>query len=156
MMQGGARDFPAGQAFMQPAPKRHHLVGPLICSSAAALHSQPQATCDLVLAQEDEGLAAWCLRLGPDMRTHAPDPARGGGQDLLVAGGTRRHDGAMLSRLSCLYISADAGPSCCRAVRRAWKPCCSSFRWPKPLQSSLGQCLGRADLPTAAAGQVTR
>jgi hypothetical protein len=47
---GGARYFPAGQAFMQPAPKRHHLVGPLLLSSAATLHSRQHATCDLVLA----------------------------------------------------------------------------------------------------------
>jgi uncharacterized protein YjbI with pentapeptide repeats len=107
---GGARYFPAGQAFMQPAPKRHHLVGPLVLSSAAALQSRQQAMCDLVLAQEEDGLAAWCLRLGPDMRTHAPDPAHGGGQYLLVAGGTLWHDGSMLAELSCLYISADAGP----------------------------------------------
>src|SRR5712691_10501021 len=106
----GARYFPAGQSFMQPAPKRHHLVDPLILSSAAALHSRQHATCDLVLAQEDDGLAAWCLRLGPNMRTHAPDPAQGGGQYLLVAGGTLRHDGAMLPRLSCLYVSTDTGP----------------------------------------------
>ena len=95
---------------MQPAPKRHHLVGPLILSNEAALHSRQHATCDLVLAQEDDGLAAWCLRLGPNMRTHAPDPAYGGGQYLLVAGGTLWHDGAMLPRLSCLYVSADTGP----------------------------------------------
>ena len=107
---GGARYFPAGQSFMQPAPKRHHLVGPLALSSAAALHTQQHATCDLVLAQEDDGLAAWFLRLGPNMRTHAPDPAHGGGQYLLVAGGTLLHDGAMLPRLACLYVSADTGP----------------------------------------------
>ena len=107
---GGARYFPAGQAFMQPAPKRHHLVGPLVLSSAAALRSQQHATCDLVLAQEDDGLAAWFLRLGPNMRTHAPDPAHGGGQYLLVAGGTLLHDETMLPRLSCLYVSADTGP----------------------------------------------
>jgi uncharacterized protein YjbI with pentapeptide repeats len=107
---GGARYFPAGQAFMQPAPKRHHLVGPLLLSSAAALQSRQQTTCDLVLTQEDDGLATWCLRLGPDMRTYAPDPVHGGGQYLLVAGGALWHDGAMLPRLSCLYISADAGP----------------------------------------------
>src|SRR5215510_496609 len=107
---GGARYFPAGQPFMQPAPKRHHLVGPLLLSSTATLHSQQHATCDPVLAQEDDGLAAWCLRLGPNMRTHAPDPAHGGGQYLLVAQGTLRHDGAMLPRLSCLYVSADTGP----------------------------------------------
>jgi uncharacterized protein YjbI with pentapeptide repeats len=107
---GGARYFPAGQSFMQPAPKRHHLVEPLLLSSAAALCSRQQATCDLVLAQEEDGLAAWCLRLGPHMRAHAPDPALGGGQYLLVAGGTLPHDGAMLPRLSCLYISAEAAP----------------------------------------------
>src|SRR5262249_17351353 len=76
---GGARYFPAGQAFMQPAPRRHHLVGPLVLSSAAALHNLQQATCTPVLDQEDDGLAAWCLRLGPSMRTHAPDPAQSGG-----------------------------------------------------------------------------
>jgi len=80
---GGARYFPAGQSFMQPAPKRHRLVGPLVLSSAAALRSRQHATCDLVLAQEDDGLAAWCLRLGPNMRTHAPDPAHGGGQCIV-------------------------------------------------------------------------
>jgi len=40
---GGARYFPAGQSFMQPAPKRHHLVGPLALSSAAALHRRQHA-----------------------------------------------------------------------------------------------------------------
>src|SRR5262249_43118179 len=99
-----------GQAFMRPAPKRHHLVGSLALSSAAALHSRQQATCTPVLDQEDDGLAAWFLRLGPDMRTPAPDPAQGGGQYLLVAGGTLLQDGAMLPRLSCLYVSADTGP----------------------------------------------
>jgi uncharacterized protein YjbI with pentapeptide repeats len=107
---GGARYFPAGRSFMQPARKRHHLVDPLLLSSAAALHSRQQVTCDLVLAQEDDGLAAWLLRLGPHMHTHAPDPVHGGGQYFLVAGGTLLHDGAMLSQLSCLYVSADAGP----------------------------------------------
>jgi uncharacterized protein YjbI with pentapeptide repeats len=107
---GGARYFPAGQSFMQPAPKRHHLVGPLVLSNAVALHRRQHATCDLVLALEDDGLAAWVLRLGPNMRTHAPDPAYGGGQYLLVAGGTLLHDGATLPRLSCLYVSADTGP----------------------------------------------
>ena len=104
---GGARYFPAGQSFMQPAPKRHHLVGPLSLSSPAALHRRQHTTRDLVLAQEDDGLAAWLLRLGPNMRTHAPDPAHGGGQYFLVAGGTLLHEGARLPRLSCLYVSAD-------------------------------------------------
>jgi len=107
---GGARYFPAGQAFMQPAPKRHHLVGPLLLSSEADMQSRQHTTCDLILAQEDDGLAAWFLRLGRNMRTAAPAPAQGGGQYLLVAGGTLRHDGMLLPRLSCLYVSADTEP----------------------------------------------
>src|SRR5262245_31324503 len=107
---GGARYFPAGQAFMQPAPKRHHLVGPLVLSNVAAMHRRQHTTCDSVLAQEEDGLAAWFLRLGPNMCTHAPDPAHGGGQYFLVAGGTLWHDGTRLPRLSCLYVSADTGP----------------------------------------------
>jgi uncharacterized protein YjbI with pentapeptide repeats len=106
---GGAHYFPAGQSFMQPAPKRHHLVGPLLLSSAVALHSRQHAACDPVLVQEEDGLAAWFLRLGPSMHTHAPDPAHGGGQYLLVAAGTLWHDGAMLPKLSCLYVSSDTG-----------------------------------------------
>ena len=93
---GGVRYFPAGQAFMQPAPKRHHLAGPLALSSAAALHCRQHVTCDLVLAPEDDGLAAWLLRLGPNMHTYVPDPIHGGGQYLLVAGGTLLYDGARL------------------------------------------------------------
>src|SRR5262245_49285883 len=106
---GGARYFPAGQSFMQPAPRRHHLVGPLVLSCTAALHCRQHATCDLVLAQEDDGLAAWLLRLGPNMHLRAPDPAHSGGQYLLVAGGALWHDGARLPRLSCLYVPADTG-----------------------------------------------
>src|SRR5262245_31089507 len=107
---GGARYFPAGQSFMQPAPKRHHLVEPLVLSSVAALHSRQQVTCEPILAQEEDGLAAWVLRLGPSMRTHAPDPSQGGGQYLLVAGGTLLHDGSVWPRLSCLYVYADTDP----------------------------------------------
>ncbi len=106
----GARYFPAGQSFMKSAPKRHHLAGPPFLSHAAAWHSVPLATCDLVLEPEDDGLAAWCLRLGPHSHLSAPDPAQGGGQYFLVAGGTLLHEGTALSPLSCLYVSADATP----------------------------------------------
>jgi uncharacterized protein YjbI with pentapeptide repeats len=44
------------------------------------------------------------------MRAPTPDPVHGGGQYLLVAGGTLLHDGVLLPSLSCLYVSADTGP----------------------------------------------
>ncbi len=106
----GALYFPASQSFMQPAPKRHYLAGPLQLSSADALPRLPQAMCDSVLAHEDDGLAAWCLRVGAQGSTLAPDPTHSGGQYLLVANGTLRHNGTLLQRGACLYRSADSGP----------------------------------------------
>ncbi|MGE3536584.1 MAG: pentapeptide repeat-containing protein [Candidatus Tectimicrobiota bacterium] len=106
----GALYFPAGQSFMKPAPKRHYLAAPLLRHSAAALQRLPQTTCEPLLAPEDDGLAAWWLRLGPHMELSAPDPAQGGGHYLLVAGGSLLHDGVAWNPLTCLYVAADTGP----------------------------------------------
>lgn len=101
----GAQYFPASQSFMKPAPKRHYIAS--VRPGSVALHGLAQATCDSLLVREDDGLAAWCLRLGPQGCLQAPDPTQGGGQYLLVASGTLLHDGTALTRGACLYISAD-------------------------------------------------
>lgn len=107
---GGARFFPAGQSFMQPAPKRHHLVGPLLLSHADALRARQRAICDTILAPEDDGLAAWFVRLGPLSQRQSPETVPGGGQYLVVAQGTLVHAGAELSRLACVYVSTEHVP----------------------------------------------
>jgi hypothetical protein len=107
---GGARYFPAGRSFMRPTPKRHRISAQLVSSTAAALHSLSSVGCDTVFAPEADGLASWFLRVGPGMLTHAPDPAAGGGQYIVVTGGTLVYHHRVFPRLSCLYVSRDAGP----------------------------------------------
>ncbi len=107
---GGARYFPEGRSFMKPAPKRHRLSGHLALSDAATLQSREQDVLEEVMAPEADGLAAWFLRAAPGTATYTPDPEPGGGQYVIVAGGTLRHDGVALPRLSCAFVSSDAGP----------------------------------------------
>ena len=107
---GGARYFPAGRSFMKPAPKRHRVSGHLALSDATTLHSRRSAMLDAVFAPEADGLAAWLLRAVPGTSTQTPAPEQGGGQYVLVAGGSLLHDGMTFPRLSCVYVSCDEGP----------------------------------------------
>ena len=107
---GGARFFPAGRSFMKPAPKRHRLSDPVVPSDAATLQSRRSTVQETVLAPETDGLAAWFLRTGPDTCAHTPAGVPGGGQYILVAGGTLLHDGAVFPSLSCVYVSAEENP----------------------------------------------
>jgi hypothetical protein len=107
---GGARYFPAGRSFMKPAPKRHRLSDPVIPSDAVALRSRQSEVQETVFAPEADGLAAWFLRAVPDTCTHLPAPGQGGGQYILVAGGTLLHAGVVFPSLSCVYVSAEGNP----------------------------------------------
>lgn len=107
---GGARYFPEGRSFMKPAPRRHRLSEHLAPSDPDTMRHRQQEKLETVIEPEADGLAAWFLRAVPGTITHTPDPSQGGGQYLLVAGGTFSHDGVELPRLSCTYISSNAGP----------------------------------------------
>ena len=107
---GGARYFPEGRSFMKPAPRRHRLSEHLARSTADAMRRRQHTVLEPVIEPEADGLAAWLLRAGPGTMTQTPDPAHGGGQYVLVAGGTFTYDGVELPRLSCTYVSSDAGP----------------------------------------------
>ena len=59
---------------------------------------------------EPDGLAAWFLRAVPGTTTHTPVSIQGGGQYVIVAGGTLLYDRVELPRLSCAYAASDEGP----------------------------------------------
>ena len=106
----GARFFPEGRSFMQPARKRHRVSSHLALSDAEALTSRTSDALETVLELEDDGLAAWFARLAPGSRLQAPSPTSGGGQYLIVARGALLYEGEALPELSCVYASADSEP----------------------------------------------
>lgn len=102
----GAHFLPAAKARMGRERKRYVLADPVHPSPPEALAARREAAIDTVLREED-GLAILMLRIPPNGRLAAPDPAQGGGQSMLVAAGTIRHGGARLERLSALFVSPD-------------------------------------------------
>ena len=57
-----------------------------------------------------DGLGAWLLRLGAGAITKCVAPTSGGGQYLLVLGGTLKHRGVEYTRQACLYLTRDEPP----------------------------------------------
>jgi hypothetical protein len=62
---------------------------------------------DMVFAAEPDGLAGWLYRLGPKQTCTLPDPARGGGQYLVVASGSMLSGSVEYVRHSVAFISPD-------------------------------------------------
>lgn len=106
----GAKYFPEGRSFMKPAPRRHRVSEPLPVSDPEVLRTRHHEALQTVVEAEDDGLAVWFLRAVPGVTTYAPDPKQGGGQYIIVAGGTLYHEGLEMPRLSCAYVSADEAP----------------------------------------------
>ena len=86
-------------------------------------------------------------------RTHAPDPAQGRGQYLLVAEAHSWHDGAMWPRLSCLYVSADTGPFVLQSGTEGLEALLLQFPVAEASAVQPGGCPGRTDRPTAASAR---
>jgi hypothetical protein len=106
----GAKYFSNSRHLMKKAPRRHRVPGLVPVSDEAAMKARTEAALDVLIEPEDDGLAAWVARVPPGGTAEAPDPKRGGGQYLIVAGGTMLHDGEALPRLSCAYVGRDETP----------------------------------------------
>jgi hypothetical protein len=102
----GAHFLPAAKERMGRDRKRYVLADPVLPSAPEALAARREPVTDMVLHEED-GLAILMLRIPPNGSLAAPDPSQGGGQSMLVAGGTIRHDGVALERLSALFVTPD-------------------------------------------------
>ncbi len=73
------------------------------------MKNRGETVLETVLKPESDGLASWFLQVGPDIKTQTPSANLGGGQFLIVTGGTMVHNGIWLPKLSVVYISPDEG-----------------------------------------------
>jgi len=80
-----------------------------------ALRRLTQPELVTLIEREEDGMAAWLLRLAPGAAAAIPDPGDGGGQYHVVVGGSLVRDGAELPELSCLFATADEPPYEARA-----------------------------------------
>ncbi|MDD9876732.1 MAG: hypothetical protein OXR84_04740 [Magnetovibrio sp.] len=103
----GAKYMPASRDRLIKGNQRQRLVGGIPVTAPAAMAARTRAEVETVMDPEPDGLAAWLHRLPPDFEITAADPAGGGGQYIVVAGGEMVLDGAAYPERSCLFLTAD-------------------------------------------------
>jgi hypothetical protein len=113
---------PDYRARLKPSGKRHATV-PVDLSTSAVLEHSADVMLETVIAPHEDGLAAWVLRAGPDLKIAASDSRDTGGQYWLVLAGSLVHAGVAYPPWSVLFVGADeapadltAGPKGCEAL----------------------------------------
>ena len=104
----GAQYLPAARERMRPVPRRNVVVDVIVQEAPVVLAARRESVVETALDNED-GLAVSFLRMAPGHTLEAPDPARGNGISLLVAGGAIVRDGAEMAAWSCLYVPPSDG-----------------------------------------------
>ena len=100
----GAFFLPEGQKFQKPNKRRNLTADIDVLPDDSTLAELDGIEQEVIFPPEDEGLAAWNLRIGPDTDFKGPDPATGGGQYYVVVNGSLVHDGNDYEKWSCVFI----------------------------------------------------
>jgi hypothetical protein len=103
----GAKYLPASRDKLVTGNQRARVKGGLCVSSEAQRMSRTAVAVDAVFAMEPDGLAGWLYRMGPMQACTLPDPAKGGGQYLMIASGSMVSEGVDYARHSVAFISRD-------------------------------------------------
>ncbi|MEZ5853896.1 MAG: hypothetical protein R3D67_03805 [Hyphomicrobiaceae bacterium] len=104
----GAKYLPASAHLLRKGNQRTRIKGGLEVGDEAQRRARTAINHETIFEPEADGLAAWMWRVPPGAVATLPDPSSGGGQYLIVVGGTMETDGnASLDRLSTVFVSAD-------------------------------------------------
>lgn len=103
----GAKYLPKANDLLKSGNQRRRIKGGIGVSEDGERRGRTEMAVETVLPPEADGLAAWMWRLGPGARLNLPSPAAGGGQYLIVAGGTLTTEGRSLGRLSTVFVSPE-------------------------------------------------
>jgi hypothetical protein len=106
-MDSGALFLPEERDQMKRIAKRHLLADPAAIASRDQLAARNIAAEETLIAPQDDGVAAWLLRLPAGARRQPPQHTRSGGWFYLVAEGELIAGGRVLGRLDCGFVSAD-------------------------------------------------
>lgn len=103
----GAKYMPQSRDRLMRGRQRQTMARPVTPCDPGELRTLASPALLPLIDREEDGMAAWLLRLAPGMTARIPDPADGGGQYHVVAGGTLIRDGEEMPRLSCLFATTD-------------------------------------------------
>jgi len=106
----GAKYLPKQRSEMKPAPKRVRMAVNLPLSDEVARQARRDTALETLIEPEADGLASWFLRVPPGGKMEGPSPEAGGGQYVIVAGGTLEHADRAFGRLALGYVPTEAGP----------------------------------------------
>ncbi len=106
----GAKYLPAAKDLLRTGNQRTRIKGGIEAAGAGPRDTRGGNRIDTIFEPEADGLAAWIWRMPATNKALLPNPAEGGGQYLIVAGGTMLHLGRTLDHLSTIYITADEPP----------------------------------------------
>ncbi|MEZ5852109.1 MAG: hypothetical protein R3D68_15855 [Hyphomicrobiaceae bacterium] len=102
----GAKYLPASRGLLRKGNQRTRIKSGIEREDDAERQARTHAQMESVFPTEEDGLAAWMVRLPANGTLRLPDPAEGGGQYLIVASGTMLHEGRALDTLSTVYVTA--------------------------------------------------
>ena len=103
----GAKYLPASRDKLVKGNQRARVKGGLNAAPDGERAARRELAVETVFPAEADGLAGWLYRLGAGQACTLPEPAEGGGQYLLIAGGVMVADGEQLSRNSIAYVSPE-------------------------------------------------
>ena len=100
----GAFFFPDGRKFQKPGKRRNITVEVGLASETGSMAQYNGEPLEIAMEPEDEGLAAWVLRMGASQNFVGPDPMLGGGQYYVVMDGDLDYAGERYERWSCIFV----------------------------------------------------
>ena len=106
-------DNPGYKDFLKPSKKRYLLAKNIVLSTEGVLAHREEVLLESVLekdADTSDGLGAYMLRIGAEMRTTGPDPRQTGGQFYLVLNGSLEYESASYATWSLVYAERTDTP----------------------------------------------
>ena len=107
-MDQGALFLPESRPRMKKVPKRH-LLGPAMPVTEEGARRR-ETVCEEALPPQADGIGAWLLRMAPGDALAAPAWPGGEGRFYLVVAGRARIGGALLPRLSAVFVTPEEEP----------------------------------------------
>jgi len=102
----GAFFFPEGRKHQKSGKRRNLTWDVDLASDKHSMAAFKGAAFEEICSLEDQGLAAWVLRLGPGETFTGPDPALGGGQYYVVMDGDLKYDDQNYEKWSCVFVES--------------------------------------------------